>query len=148
MKRLQLLMISFGLITIISCKGGDIIDTIIRVNVVNSLGQDLLNSPRTFDKTNVKFTSISNPETKLQASVWEDVKANTLAIYSTNDVGTNSNTAVLRLGTTKPDTIRCEFFRNKGYFTCTKVWLNGKLTFDRGNNKYSGGGTREITLVK
>lgn len=147
MKHLYLLFISLAFTCLISCAKKDgyvVIDTRVDVKVVNSLGENLLIAPRTFDKTNVKFTSISNEETKLQVSFFE----NTLAIFSQSDIGTNSNVAILRLGTTKPDTIRSEFYRNKGYFTCTKVWLNGQVKYDKTNNIHASTAVREITLVK
>ncbi len=153
MKHLYLFLISLAIACLISCAKKDgyvLIDTRIDVRVVNSSGEDLLNAPRIFDKTSFKFTSISDKETKLQLSLFEETKTNinSLAIYCHNDVGTNSNVAVLQVGSTKPDTIRCEFYRNKGYFTCTKVWLNGEVKYDKTNNLYGSTAAREITLVK
>ncbi len=153
MKQLYLFFISSTIACLFSCAKKDgyvVIDTRIDVRVVNSSGEDLLNAPRIFDKTSFKFTSISDKETKLQLSLFEETKTNinSLAIFSWNDIGTNSNVAVLQLGSTKPDTIRCEFYRNKGYFTCTKVWVNGQVKYDKTNNLHGNTALREITLVK
>ncbi len=150
--------ILFSLFFLISCEkdsGSANSDILIRVKVVNSLGQDLLNSPVTFDKDNITVTQIVDGKMTVYTGAHlgsgfnlykTENNLNMLTVVPTLNGGRTVTTTLLKLGTAKVDTIKCDFIRTNNSIYCSKVWLNDVLQFS--DDPQTNQVPRILTIVK
>ena len=129
-----------------SCKKneGVFISTDVEISVVNSQGQDLLNS--LYTKDNIIVSRLVNgqnlPYTKEVIIRKENLHVLRLFASNTNE----PNITLIQFGLLKPDTIRCEFLKSEGSIYCSKVWFNENLKFD--DSKQTNLIERRFTIIK
>lgn len=147
MKIFILCLISIYLFCTFSCKKekeGVVVDTAVRISVVNSQGQDLLNF--LYNKSNITLNRIVNgqkvPYTKEFTIHQENLHVLTLFPSDTIE----PNLTLIQFGIAKPDTLRMEFLINSGSIYCSKVWFNGELKFD--DSEHTNITERHFTIVK
>lgn len=133
-------------VCLFSCKKevGTFVSTNVQFNVVNSQGQDLLNS--VFTKDNIQVTHLVNGE-YVKPSQQISIDKETLHVLTVFDkAGSEPNITIIQFGNSKPDTIRKELLITSNSVYCSKVWINGELKFDDSNQTNLI--PRRFTLVK
>ena len=132
---------------LMSCKkqAGDSVSVDLDISVVNSQGQDLLNS--VYTKDNIILSHLVDgknvPYVKIPSDgIFKD-GLHILKVFPYNT--SQPSITLIQFGDTKPDTIRREFLRGENYIYCSKVWFNEELKYDDNKitNKY-----RRFTIVK
>ena len=133
-------------VCLFSCKKevGTFVSTNVQFNVVNSQGQDLLNT--VFTKDNIQVTHLVNGEyvkPSQQISIYKET-LHVLTVFDKS--GSKPNITLIQFGNSKPDTIRKELLLTDNSVYCTKVWINREFKFD--DSKRTNQISRRFTLVK
>ncbi len=146
------------ILCILSCKkdGWIHVDTIIEIQVKDTQGQDLLNSPAVYSENNITVTYITtgptdqNPitRTKKFEIIKQPTGLNILKVFPTfphRSSKDRQTITLIQFGTAKPDTLRSEFEINGGSVVGTKVWFNAVLKAQKTSNADF---SRSFTIVK
>ena len=131
MKKLSYVFFVLILISLGSCQKQDegSRSVNIGISVVNSQGQDLLNSVYTQD--NVTLSHIIDGKIvpykyKDGDGIYKD-GLHVLNIFPGNN--NDPNITLIQFGTSIPDTIRRQFKRGENYISIAKIWFNGELKY-------------------
>lgn len=148
------IIVASTVLFILSCKkdGYVSISTDMKIQVMNNHGQDLLNNPLIYDENNIRVTYIEDGQSQpnhssRKFSIDRVNGLNALTVFPlVAKVNKETTITLIQFGTSKPDTIRCEYIIDGGSIYCAKVWFNETIKFN--DNPVTNTKLRVFSIMK
>ncbi|RZK56494.1 MAG: hypothetical protein EOO91_12010 [Pedobacter sp.] len=155
MKNINIVLLFATIMLFSFCKkpGPIIISNSVDIRLVNQQSQNLLTPPTTLNESNIDVFYLSNGNATLfykssadfpkGFKIFNPDGQESLKLFS-NDADEDFPVTIIKFGTYKADTLKCQVSRKNNSRIMNKLWLNGVLKFDAENRI----GSESITIVK